>query len=67
MAPHKRYAYWAAWSTFAHNARVHLTTLDPRTDWLAIARWLSRWRRATDRANEARDAFDRAVFRGRVN
>lgn len=47
-------AQWATvWARFAERARLHLASLDPRTDWLPILRWHGRWLRALRRAQDA--------------
>ena len=49
---------WALlWHHMAEKSRIHLGSLDPRTDRLAILRWHSRWVRARARHLDAMDRF----------
>lgn len=56
---------WATvWARFAERARLHLGSLDSRTDWEAILRWYCRWLRALERTAEAVERADTpACFR----
>lgn len=49
---------WALlWHQMSEHARLHLGSLDPRTDRLAILRWHSRWIRSHAKHLEAMGRF----------